>query len=321
MGKKFMKIGMVQLVTSICDRLQNKFSVELVIEGKRGLGKSTLAWNLAKRVKREMKKRGIDKYNFKANRDLLYTQKEVMKFLNDWYRTAIADEYINVVFNRDFYSTNQKDIIKMMNMNRDHCNCLIACVPSFKTLDSQVKNMISMRITVVRRGLAILHTPNKTIYSKDIWDEAFNEKIERKWLEKGLTNPKYSNLTTCRGYITFPKMSDKDEMKYQEIKNKKRNLIAGEKGLNGDGEEEREPIEIIYDALINGKIKSMATLEGMGLGHSIELDLLKAKLQRLLRKNHKPTKITSFFYDLKENPEMQDNIKRSQLDVLLGELK
>lgn len=320
MGKKFMKIGMVQLVSSICDRLQNKFSVEMVIEGKRGLGKSTLAWIIAKRIRREMKKRGLEDYKFKPHKDLLYTQKEVMKFLNDWKRTAIADELINVVFNRDFYSQNQKDIIKMMNMNRDHCNCLIACVPSFKTLDSQVKNMISLRITVVRRGLGILHTPNKTIYSKDIWDEAFNEKIERKWLEKGMTNPRYANLTTCRGYITFPKMSDKDEIKYQEIKNKKRSIIAGEKGLNSN-EDNKEPIEIIYDALINGKIKGMATLEGMGLAHNIDAELLKGKLHRLLRNNHKPTKITSYFYDLKENNEMQDNIKRSQLDILLGDLK
>jgi len=200
MGKKFLKIGIVQLVTSICDRLENKFSVEIIIEGKRGLGKSTLAWNLSKRVRREMKKRGSEGYVFKPHRDLLYTQKDVMKFFNDWKRIGIADELINVVFNRDFYSQMQKDIIKIMNMNRDHCNCFIACVPSFKTLDTQVKNIISMRLTVVRRGLAILHTPNKTIYSKDIWDEAFNEKIERKWLEKGLTNPKYAQLNLSRVY-------------------------------------------------------------------------------------------------------------------------
>lgn len=155
-----------------------------------------------------------------------------------------------------------------------------------------------MRLTVVRRGLAVVHTPNKTIYSKDIWDEAFNEKIERKWLEKGLANPRYANLTTCRGYVTFPKMSDKDEIKYQEIKNKKRNLIAGEKGLN-DEEEETDPFKLIYNALIEGKIKNMSAMEGMMIAHNFQWSSLKGKLFRELRKESKPTQLKYYFYDKK----------------------
>jgi len=38
---------------------------------------------------------------------------------------------INVTFNRDFYNEDQKNIIKMINMNRDHKNffyCMCASI-------------------------------------------------------------------------------------------------------------------------------------------------------------------------------------------------
>ncbi|GAG80886.1 unnamed protein product, partial [marine sediment metagenome] len=157
---------------------------------------STLSYKLMKAVAKEMKKRGNENYKFISRRDLLYTKKEVKRFFNDWQRSGVGDEMINISFNRDFYDPEQKDIIKMINMNRDHCNFFIGCIARFKTLDTQIKNLCSMKITIVRRGLAIIHTPNKTVYSKDIWDEQLNEKIERDWLKGGIKNPRYSRLTT-----------------------------------------------------------------------------------------------------------------------------
>ena len=74
-----------------------------------------------------------------------YDRKEVIKFFNDWNRSAIADEMVNVSFSRDFYNEDQKDLIKIINMNRDHENFCIACIPHFKNLDTQIKRLTSMR--------------------------------------------------------------------------------------------------------------------------------------------------------------------------------
>ena len=131
-------------------------------------------------------------------RSMIYTKKETLNFFHQWNKNGIADEMINVTFNRDFYDLDQKNVIKMINMNRDHCNLFIACVPQFQNLDTQIKNLCKIRITVVRRGLAIIQTPNRTIYVKDKWDQATNEKFEREWLQKGISKPTYSKLTTFR---------------------------------------------------------------------------------------------------------------------------
>lgn len=315
-----LKWSMRRLVKSICSRLLNKFDVFIVVEGKRGLGKSTLAYKLLLLVKKEMKRLGIDGYKFIPRRDLLYQRKEVLKFFHSTNRSGIADEMINVTFNRDFYNEEQKDLIKMINMNRDHNNLFISCVPQFKNLDSQIKNLCSMKITVVRRGLAIVHLPNKVVYSADIWDEKFNEKIERQWLKGGVTNPRYSRLTTFKGFLKFPKLTEKQELSYQKIKDEKRNIIAKEKGL--EEVDEQEPFQIIYNALIDGKIKNTAMVEGMALAHGLNIEGTKAKLRRELNANSKPTKLAVYYFDSKEKEkEVQEERKRSEVTALIDKIK
>ena len=298
----------------------NKFDVFMVIEGRRGLGKSTLGYKLMVLVKREMKRRKVQGYKFLPRRDLLYERKEVLQFFHKRKHSGIADEMINVSFNRDFYNEDQKDLIKMINMNRDHNNFFIACVPQFKVLDSQIKNLASMKITVVRRGVSIIHMPNKTIYSPDIWDERVNEKIERDWLKGGVRNPKYSRLTTFRGFLKFPKLTDAQEEKYQEIKDHKRNIIAQDKGL--EVVDEKDPFEMIYNALLKGKIKSTPMMEGMMIAHDLNTDSTKAKLRRRLKTDHKPTGLTNYYYDDKEaKEEIKKGRKKGELASLIASVK
>lgn len=297
MAGKIINIGQQRLIRTFCDRLQNRFDVFMIIEGDRGLGKSTLAFKLMKGVKNEMKKRGVDGYKFSPRRDLLYTRKEIIRFFNDKKRAGIGDEFVLAGFSRDFYNEDQKDLIKIINTNRDKNHFFIACIPHFKNLDTQLKKLCSMRMTVVRRGLAIVQTPNKTIYSVDKWDEDINSKIERKWLEKGNIRPDYSKLTTFRGVLTFSKLSEKQEAIYQKIKDDKRMLIAQEKGQIEQTQEEEDPFMIIYNSLINKKVKNTAMLDGMGLAHGINPDTLKSKLRRKLVKDCKSTKITEYYYD------------------------
>jgi hypothetical protein len=85
-----------------------------------------------------------------------------------------------------------------------------------------------MRISVIRRGLAIVHTPVKSIYSKDIWDTAHNEKIEREWLKGNSSKPKYSRLTTFRGFLKFPDLTEKQRTLYEKLKFEKRNQLMVE---------------------------------------------------------------------------------------------
>jgi len=295
-----MRWSMKKMIWMITKTLQNKMDCFIVIEGNRGLGKSTLALHLARGVAREMKKQGSPDYKFNWRNSLIYSKKETKHFWNKWKSSGIADEMINVTFNRDFYDTHQKDIIKMINMNRDHCNLFIACVPSFQTLDAQIKNLCKMRFTVVRRGLSIIHQKLNSIYLKDKWDQQTNEKIERSWMIKGIKKPQYSRLTTYRGYMNFPKLTDAQEEKYQEIKDLKRNLIArDEMGIQEEDEKKNDPVNIMIALLKEGKVKNGTFVDGFALANGFKPTSFKGKITGRLRENNEDSQLMNYYWDRK----------------------
>lgn len=265
---------------------QNKFDCFIVIEGNRGLGKSTLAYHLINRV-------GTHKFNPK--KDILYKRKEVIDFFNDrWYSSGWADEMINVTFNRDFYDMDQKKLVKIMNMNRDHCNLFIACVPQFQTLDNQIKNLCKIRITVVRRGLAIVQTQNRSIYSTDRWDTGINEKIERNWLKSGVSKPRYSRLTTFRGILPFGDLTPKQREEYEEIKRNKRNEIKQEQEAE---EQSGRPADRLYALLREGKIGTRQMFDNMCLAMGLKPLNVMQNIRIRMRNEGDNTKFQDFFVD------------------------
>lgn len=272
---------------------------------------STLAFKLSKAVSKEMRRRGVKKdYKFLPHRDILYTRAEIIKFFNGRNKTGIGDEFVLAGFGRDFYSEEQKDLIKLINLNRDHNNLMFSCIPHFKVMDTQLKGLTSMRITVIRRGFAIIQTPNKTIYSPDIWDEALNSKIERKWVETKTKNPQYARLTTCRGFVKFTKLTDKDEALYQKVKDDKRQQIA--KGKGWEEEEVVTPFDIIYNTLIENKIKNSTMFEGMVMAHGFEIERIRSKIYKRLKAESKQTGLSNYYFG------KEDSMKKNLQDITKG---
>jgi len=299
MGKIVITWNMKKMAQMIAKILQNKFDCFIVIEGNRGLGKSTLAIHLARRVAREFKKQGSKDYKFHWYNSFIYTKKDTKTFWHKWRQTGIADEMINVTFNRDFYNEEQKDIIKMMNMNRDHCNFFIACVPQFQTLDSQIKNLCKIRITVVRRGVAVIQTPNRTIYVKDKWDQATNEKIERDWIKKGIIRPHYTKLSTFRGLLKFPALHPSAEKKYQDTKDRKRNIVAREEmGIN-EKEESVDPYDVMLQMLQDNKVKNSAVVDGFAMANGIKPNTFQAGLRNKLKNKGINHQLASYYWEKK----------------------
>lgn len=264
----------------------NKFDCIIIIEGNRGLGKSTLAYHIANRVKT---------HNFKPKQDILYKRKEIIKAFNTrWFSTFMADEMINVSFNRDFYDMDQKKLVKIINMNRDHCNLFIACVPQFQTLDNQIKNLCKIRITVVRRGLAIVQTQNRSIYSTDRWDSGINEKIERDWLKNGVAKPRYARLTTFRGVLNFGDLTDKQREEYEEIKRDKRNEIRQEEE---DQEMPDKPADRIYQLLKDGKIGTRQEFDNLCLAMALKPLNVMQNIRIRMRNEGSNVRFQDFFVD------------------------
>jgi len=342
MAKFLLKINRDALCKLIVLTLLNKFDFFLVVEGNTGTGKSTLSIHIARGVKREFKKlfalnpetveyyyeKVIKKqnismeefcldllqlkkekaYNYNPYKDLVYDQKSMIRGLSSWQRIIIPDEMINITFNRDFQGEDQKNIIKLINMYRDHNNLIIASVPQFQNLDVQIKNLTKMRISIAKRGVGILQTPNKIIYGKDKWDSANNEKIEREWLLRG-GRPKYTKLTTSRGLVHFPPLTKLVEAEYQDIKNKKRsNIVEKDMGIVQE-KEKQDPMDYLYERLTTGKIKNTDQLEGIAQGFGLDTESVRHRLRRRLNKDNKNDVVSSYYWSKKSQKDDLISIK------------
>ena len=199
---------------------ENEFDGIVVLDGNRGIGKSTLAYKLCSRFD-----------DFKPERDIVFSRDDVINaFAKKRKGIIFADEVINVVYNRDFFAEDQKKLLKMINMYRDHCNILICCVPNFYDLDKQFRQLVKLRINVIKRKQAVLHSKNLSSFSTDKWDMKINESIEQTWLKSGISKPQYQRLTTFRGMIFYQKLSEAQEKLYKRIKDEKRvHLLENEK--------------------------------------------------------------------------------------------
>ena len=325
--------GFDKVVKLVVATLLNQYDMFMVVEGSTGIGKSTFAVTLAIRVKREFKKlknldydtvnfyydylnleaKGVshedflnrliqfkkdNHYDFKLNKHLLYDKEHTIKFLTGYHGIGIPDEAINVAFNRDFFMEDQKNIVKIINMYRDHLNLCMACVPNFNVLDNQIKNLCKMRISVVRRGIAIIQTPNKTFYGKDKWDTAYNEKIEREWLGNKSRKPQYTKLTTFRGLVKFPPLPGYIEDKYKQIKEERRTVILKDE-MGVEMKEDQSAEDMLFNKLIGGGIKNFQVFEGVALANGVSASTLRQRIKRRLIDNNKNPLIASYFYSKK----------------------
>ena len=216
MGRKFLRWSLKDLAEVINRRVNNEFDCNILIEGKRGLGKSSLAYKLA----------NLSKLKFKPKRDLLYSRDEVLKAITNYRKGVIlADELVNVGYKRDFYEHGQKQLIKALNMYRDSNNLFFGCIPRFVDIDTDLMGLCQIRLTVIRRGVAIIHRPVSSTYTRDPWDIKNNAKIESTWTMTRSRKPRFMKLTTCIGYIRYGALGPASWKIYESIKHDKRGKV------------------------------------------------------------------------------------------------
>lgn len=216
-------------------RQKEKRDAIIAIAGARGNGKSTLAFKIMKQL------------GFKPNKDIIYDLDSLRKSLNEWDKAIMVDEAIYVSYKRDWQGKGQKELIKQFNAYRDHRNIVILCIPNFWDLDKALREFVFMRIDVLNRGKAAVHLPIEASYTNDSWDLSNNEKTERRQLARNRTKKHYK-FSTFNGYVKFKALSEKDEERYQKIKNKKRNeLYEGDDPKESKKKNEPDHYQILYD--------------------------------------------------------------------------
>jgi hypothetical protein len=284
------------LAEMIKNRQLNRKDAAICIVGFKGQGKSTAAWKIARRLKKtEVEHSGIiyKTRKFKPERDMFYARQNVLDFIvNRKYSVGVVDELINVGYNREFSSTDQQAIVKALNQFRSpNYNVYLMCNPFFYDLDPDFRNLFWMRLDVIRRGIALVHTVNESIYGNDPWDTNYNKKVEEKWRKKdGTIKPKYRQLTTFRGILLYSALSTKEEAYYERVRNEKR--ATANKYLTN---QVPEKTATIYDNLMKMALSSKLThelLENVCAINNLSYQQTRSYINRKLRETglHKTLK-------------------------------
>jgi hypothetical protein len=223
------------LAEMIENRIKNKFDLIITAEGKRGMGKSTFLYGLGKKLNN----RKVIRFN--PHKHLLYSRSDSLKVLANSLKCFIMnDEMINVAYNRDFWETDQKELIKALNNYRDSCNVFAMAIPKFIDLDKQMQRLCELRVVILKRGLAQIHQQLRGVYRSDVWDTKENIKIELK-SKKGFA---FGKLTTKVFYVKFPDLKKKERLFYEQLKTERRNLV-----FNANGSLPDDPMENLYKNL------------------------------------------------------------------------
>lgn len=276
----------------------NKYDIVIYVDGKRGLGKSTLSYKICSRMP-----------DFKPKRDIVFTREDVNKLLaSKYYGTIFADEMVNVAHNRDFYLQDQKDLIKQINMYRDSCNLFIGCIPFFMRLDTQMLELCKIRLTCVRRGVALVQIQIGSLYSNDPWDIKNNLKIESKFVGKGKRVP-YYKLSTYKGILHFSDLTPKQRKIYEKIKRLKRGYIMKDKEELKVKKSDNTKMKQVYDLLINGHIKDMDSFAMACNELKVKYDYGRRHINTILKDNGIYNKTLKDFMEKKPKKQKSESKK------------
>ena len=314
MGKTSVIWTLKELTEVIRQRQLNEYDANFGVSGNRGDGKSTLLF----KVFNSFKKQG-----FNQEKNQLYSRDDIIKILaNSTFSFCWDDEAINSGYKRDFQNKGQKDMIKIITNFRDNYNVIGSAIPFFYSLDRDLRELLFMHIHIIERGLAVIFLPLEvSIHSTDPWDTKNNIKVELQENSRLKKNPnakfRYNRFTTFAGFLYFGPMTEKQEIKYKEIKKRKRGKTFNIEGV--------EPVldfnQKVYKILLEGKIsqeilKKICLLEGRKYSNTA------SAINAMLTDVGEDRRISAFFTDKKsreQNKAIHSNSK-DQINNLLPDL-
>ena len=300
-----------ELTLLLRERQLNKFDVNIGISGKRGNGKSTLAFKIFNSFK---------KNGFRQKTHQVYAQKDVIKLLSQFkFSYCWDDEAINSGYKRDFQHTGQKELIKIVTNYRDNYNVYASALPFFYSLDKALRQLIFIHFHIIKRGLAVILLPlDNQIHSEDPWDTDNNKKIEAKENKRLEKNPdskfRYHRLTTFAGFVYFGDMSAKQRILYESIKQTKRAIALNIK----PEDKEQSFVERAYDMLLDRKFTTDGLLQACGLNKEKYSSVIST-LNKKLKDNMKEGTVNTYLRkSLKDKAvEVMEEESKSQLNSVV----
>lgn len=191
----------------------------ICITGYPGEGKSVLAREIAKKSDR----------HYDDDRNCIYDRDEFINKMETFKpSTFILDEAINLLYKRDWNTTGQKELIKILNICRSKRHFNIFVQPAFTDLDKDIRKFrLRMWIYVVTRGIGIVFIPTMSIAGEeDPWNLKENDQIIKKYVKR------YGRIIGCLegayrtrnflAYIRWDNISKEEYDEYEIVKDKKK---------------------------------------------------------------------------------------------------
>ncbi len=296
------------LVEVIEGCVQNKFDFIGFFEGSRGIGKSTLAYKICLRLE----SRGVVKFTPETH--LVYSREDTIRLLATKTKHAIlSDELINVAYNRDFFEKDQKTLLKAINMYRDSYNVLLGCIPKFGDLDVQMKRLCKIRITVIRRGVALIQIPMKGIFLPDPWDTQGNIKKELK------KSKAHGKLSTVKGVLLFKDLTPTQRARYELIKKERRGHVFNEQlNLNNMSNPDQLLFDRVYGMLVKGHLTKDG-LESICRAQDKIISSFRDRLNKKLREEPDKKQTVQHYLDMADKKK-GNSPESGSLDEDIGEI-
>lgn len=210
-------------LTYLCELIKTRvnadFDFVIAITGVEGIGKSSCAYQIAKRVDKK----------FKLSKNFVFsprTQDAIaqVKALHR-YGAIVMDEGIKMAYKLEWHSKAQRMLNKVYTLNRNENKITIICIPNFNDLNKFFReHRIFFWIHVFARGKAAVFLRLDNPFSSDIWQMDKNNRFFLKGGKKLLisTDSRFNRLKKTTNYLmqfNYRDIPTEDRLEYIRLKN------------------------------------------------------------------------------------------------------
>ena len=204
-------------VSLIKNQIDKDMDIVIAVDGSKGVGKSTLSMQIAKRYLNLLGK------EFDVYKHVAYTFNQIKNAIKEIEenKVLIIDEAVNVMMAEDWSKFESKYLKKVFAKLRVKHELCILCIPDFFWLDKKYRGkMINFWVHVYQRGKGVVFVPIRNPGIEDPWF--------RDWLIKKLKvkMTDFSSSETFENaisrypcfldFVSFPKLEDKYYLPYLE---------------------------------------------------------------------------------------------------------
>ena len=128
-----------------------------------------------------------------------------------------VDETILIAYKRDYNEDPVKKLVKFINICRKFGKPVLLNSPSFWDLDKDIRNLCDFRVTIIKRGIAVVRHKNPNPEYEDLWMRDESKELIDKEIGHDLTdlNAVIRGLEKCKNFLFTIRFDDLDEKEYE----------------------------------------------------------------------------------------------------------